>query len=1067
MHPFREAIYLQSVKWVLPFVLVFLIVSNTFGSPVISQDYLIDLWTSDDGLPDTSVGAIAQTPDGYLWIGTYNGLARFDGVRFVNLDPFNTPELKQARVDRLFVDAQGTLWINTHDGSMTTLSHGVFAYQRHVGNVTAIFSHKNQVFFALSSGQIVCRTEDSRGNAQWQSIRLAGTTSGNLIHQDSAGIIWYATRDGALERIIGTNSAPVSNQAYLNGEPVNFLTTDDYGRIWVGTQKRLLLWQGDHFEDHTPTNGEREVNVDFIACSTTNGCWIIADGKVRRCMNRRWVNEADSWQDLTNVNTTFLASYEDVDGGVWLRDYGLGLFHAKPDGATQTISAADGLPDNRIRCWFQDHEGNIWLGVDHGGLVRLRKRNFHVLGASEGLSIPAISTVCEDSNSNLWIGTFGGGLNRWYNGALTRYDLPEGGYRGNFLSVYPDGQGRLWISAGREDLFSFYQGKFSPPSRPTLFHGTKVILVDHRGRIWVGRQNDLECVSNNVLTRFTEQSGFDQKDIRALAEDRQGNIWIGSGEGVLYKFTNGKFSSYQINDSLRKQPIWSLLPEADGTLWLGTFRGGLLRFKDGKFTRYTMQDGLPSDVICQILDDRLGKLWLGSYKGIFSVSKSSFQDYDEGKIGSLPCVSYGLYDGLPTLECSSGYQPSCWQSHDGTLWFATVKGLVSVNPSAMSVNQLPPPVTIEEILIDGKLLTNLTGTTLQIPPGKHQLDFHYTALSFTAPDKVQFRYQLKGLDDQWVEADEKRSAHYGSLQPGEYSFQVIACNNDDVWNLTGASMNITVLPHYWETWWFECLIGLFIIGTIFGVVRFITARNFQRRLEQLKQQQAIEHERQRIAKDIHDDLGAGLTQIILQSAQAQRQPQGQAQRHLTQISIRARELVSAMDEIVWAVNPENDTLDGLITYAGKFVQEYVTQAGLRCRLDLPTELPSLVLSAEVRHNLFLAIKEALNNAIKHAHAAEVFFQLKVQPSSFSVIIKDDGCGFIPNTAVAPPPDLNRVSSGHGLGNLTQRLEGIGGRCQIRTQPDKGTEVELIVMINQKAALLNAMAGKLSEEKLNH
>jgi signal transduction histidine kinase/ligand-binding sensor domain-containing protein len=1054
---------------VAAFTLIILTALSAFSSPVGTADYLMDLWTSDDGLPDSSVTAIAQTPDGYLWIGTYNGLARFDGVQFVDFDPFNTPELKNARVDGLFVDAQGTLWINTRDGSMTSWHNGVFTDEWQGGQVSAVFSRSNQIFFVLLHGGLACRTRNANGHNEWQSIPLAGTTSGNLFRQDNAGVIWYATRDGALERIIGTNSEPVSSTNYLNGERVNCLTADSSGHIWVGTERRLLLWRGGHFEDQTPTNGEAAVNAAFIACTANHGYWILADGRVRKCVNRRWVAEADGWRDLSQINAAFLGAYEDHDGGIWFRQYGQGLFHARPDGTTERISSADGLPDDRVACWFQDHEGSVWVGVDRGGLVRLRKKQVQVIGAAEGLPISVVSTVCEDGGSNLWIGTLGGGLNRWRNGALKRFDLSEGAYRGSFFSAYPDTQGRLWLSAGREDLFLFENGKFSQPVRPSLIHGTKVILVDHQGLVWLGRQNGLVCVSNSVVVAsLGARNGFGRKDIRALAEDRTGNLWIGTGEGILYKFANGNATPYQMSNSLTNQAIWSLLPEADGTLWVGTFRGGLVRFKNGKFTRYTTREGLPSDIICQILDDGLGNLWIGSHKGIFYLPRNSLNEFDAGKIQTLPCIAYSLYDGLPTLECSGDYQPSGWRGHDGTLWFATVKGLVSVRPDLVTVNRLAPPVVIEDIFVDGKPFgkegqppekNNLRDAMasawsedaspaklLRIPPGKHQFDFHYTALSFAAPDKVRFRYRLAGLDEGWVEADGKRSAHYGPLRPGDYRFQVIACNNDGIWNETGATLSLTVLPHFWETWWFDGLVGMFLVGAIFGAVRFVVTRKLQRKLAQLRQQHAIEQERERIAKDIHDDLGAGLTQIMLQSALARREPSAQTQTHLAQISGTARELVGAMDEIVWAINPENDTLDGLVTYLGKYVQDFVTQAGLRCRLDLPAQLPAWVLSAEVRHNLFLALKETLNNTVKHAQATEVFFLLKMQPSGFSLVIKDDGRGVAQSPEEKGAADSGRVSSGHGLRNLADRLEKIGGVCMIRSEPGKGTEVELTVMI---------------------
>lgn len=1016
--------------------------------------------------------AIAQTPDGYLWFGTYNGLARFDGVQFVNFDSFNTPELKHARVDGLFVDAQGTLWINTHDGSMTAWRKGVFTHEWEGGQVSAVFSRSNKIFFALLRGQMVCRDADD-ARAEWQPIQLAGTTAGDLFHQDKAGDIWYSTRDHALNRLVGTNSEPLSSDDYLNGEQANCLTTDNSGRIWVGTEKRILLWSGDHFEDQTPTNGEPVVNTSLIACTANNGCWIVADGKARKCVSRRWVAEADGWQDLNEADPVFTGAYVDREAGVWIRHYGQGLFHAKPDGGTQRISSADGLPGNRVSCWFQDREGNVWVGIDHGGLVRLREKKFHVIGMAEGLTIPAVSTVCEDGDRNVWIGTFGGGLNRWRKGALSRFDLPEGIYKGDFFSAYPDTQGHLWLSAGREDLFTLDKEKFSQPSESV--HGIKVILVDDRGQVWIGRQNGLTCLSNGVATSFGPDNGIERKDVRALAEDRRGNIWIGTGDGILYEFAGGKFTSYRTDDSLASQAIWSLLPDPDGTLWVGTFRGGLLRFKDGKFTRYTAQSGLPSDIICQILDDGLGKLWIGSHQGIFYLPKHSLKDFDDGKISSLPCIAFGLYDGLPTLECTGNYQPSCWRGHDGTLWFATVKGLVSVRPDEVPVNRLPPPVLIEEISVDGKFLENkirppdknktpdsiaaapsagfASAAALRIPPGKHQFDFHYTALSFAAPDKVRFRYQLEGLDNAWVEAGTKRSAHYGPLRPGEYRFHVIACNNDGIWNETGAAINLKMLPYFWETWWFDFLAGVMLIGALFGTVRFAVTRNLRIKLAQLKQQRAIERERERIAQDIHDDLGAGLTQIMLQSALARRDPPEQIQTHLAQISGTALELVGAMDEIVWAINPENDNLDGLVTYVGKYVQEFVTQAGLRCRLDLPAQVPALVLSAELRHNLFLAIKEALNNAIKHAQASEICFLLKMQPSGFSFVIKDDGRGFVPGAAESPSAENGRVSSGHGMHNLVRRLEKIGGTCTIRSEPANGTEVELTVKIQSDGHVL--------------
>ena len=1020
----------------------------------------MDVWTSDDDLPDSSVTAVAQTPDGYLWVGTLNGLARFDGVRFVHFDPLNTPALKHARVFGLFVDSQGTLWINTYDGSMTAFRNGIFTHVWQGGLVSSVFSGSNQTCFALWYGDLVCATRRDNQYADWRTNKFAGLIAGNSFHQDKDGTLWCLLRSGSPAQIVGTNFI-IPGQYSPGIGKANYLTADDGGRIWLGTDRGIFQWNGNRFEDRTPTNGMVPVNVTFLFCTVTNGCWVFANGEVRKSVGRQWVSEVPSWDCLTRVDPGFLGVYQDRSGRIWFCQLGLGLFYATPDGSVERISSTNGLPGDRASCWCQDREGNIWVGIDRGGLVRLRERQFKVIDAAQGLSPPAASTVCEDYRGNIWIGTFGGGLNRWHEGKLERFDLPGGANRASFFSVFPDADGRLWLSAGREDLYLFETNQICPYGESV--HGIKVILLDRQGRVWMGRQNGLTCLENGTLKNFGTREGFPRTDVRALAEDARGVIWIGTGEGVLFKFEDGQFTSYTTNDGLEDQAIWSLCPDRDGVLWVGTFRGGLLRFKDGKFTRYTTRDGLPSNVICQILDDLAGHLWIGSHKGIFCISKDTLRNGDASATAPVRCYAYGLADGLPTMECTGNYQPSGWRSRDGRLWFATVKGVVSIDPRKISINLVPPPVAIEEVQVDGKAINDKPGadsplspllpdTTLQIPPGKHQLDINFTALSFAVPQKVSFRYRLHGLDNDWVNSGAKRSAHYGPLPPGDYRFTVIACNNDGLWNEQGATIGIRVLPQFWETWWFNGLAGAAFLGGIAGAASFAVTRRLRLKLERFQQQRAVERERERIARDIHDDLGAGLTQIMLQSALARRGSPAQIQVDLTQITDTARDLVRAMDEIVWAVNPENDTLEGLATYIGKYAQEFVSSAGIHCRLDLPAELPLFALSAEVRHNLFLAIKEVLNNTVKHAQATDISLQLKVQENGFAFVIKDNGRGFNAAAADGHAPDGLRAASGYGLRNISKRLADIGGSCKIVAEPGKGTQVELAFATANKNAI---------------
>ena len=1023
--------------------------------------YLMQYWTSDDGLPDSSVSAVVQTPDGYLWIGTYNGLVRFDGVRFTVFDPDNTPELKNARVMSLFTDARGTLWIYTYGGSMTSFRAGRFQHEWQGAQVVKIFSTTNRIYLATIASGIATRAEDAGASTLWQTLNFgAQGISARFFCQDASGIIWCLLRGGQIERIVGTNVMQLPGDVGLNGATPNCLTADPAGSVWVGTDKGIYRWNGQRFEDETPTNGEPSVAFSFLFCTATNGLWaFVNSNSVRHAANRKWTAGTTSWTDLTKAEPLYVQGYEDKAGNVWFRQFGHGLFCAGINGTFSRICSTNGLPDNRVSCWCQDHEDNLWVGMERGGLVKLRERQFRVVGGD--LENVPVATVCEDGQSNVWIGTFDNGLNLWHDGRLDSFKLSEGANKSAFFSAYPDALGQIWLSADHEDLF--VKNTNNIIRRVDSIHGIKAIFADSQGRIWLGRHNGLTCLDNGKTSNFNQRNGFARSTVRALAEDTLGDIWIGGDDGVLYKFSSGRFSPFKTDQIANAHAIWSLFADDQDTVWAGTFRGGLLRFKDGKFTRYTTGDGLPNDIICQIVDDGLGNLWFGSHKGIFYIPISSFGEFDRGDIKSLPCITFGLADGLPTLECSGGYQPSAWHGRDGKLCFATVKGAITVNPDSIQPNRLPPPVALEDVILDGKQI-GITETqtvaqarirpaismidhfpTLVIPPGKHNLDFEFTAMSFTASDKVRFRYQLVGFDNGWIDGGTKRIAHYGPLTPGSYKFRVIACNNDGVWNEAGASLNLTQRPFFWQTWWFLLLALLASGAAIAGAASYAVTRRLRRKLELLKQQRAIEIERERIARDIHDDLGAGLTQIMFQSSLGRNEPPERMKTDLSQISETARDLVRNMDEIVWAINPEHDTLDGLVTYLGKYVQDFVTAAKLRCRLDLPADLPGVSVPAETRHNVYLAIKEALNNVAKHAQATEVLFQLQLRNDAFAFIIRDNGIGVASESTDADAPSLSRISSGHGLRNLPRRLESVGGSCVVTSlQPGQGTEVEIVI-----------------------
>ena len=1011
----------------------------------VAEDYFTDVWTSENGLPDSSVTAIAQTPDGYLWIGTYNGLVRFDGVRFVAFDPANTPELTHARIRKLFVDSRGTLWINTYDGSLTTLRHATFALERRntrssEAEMTLVSSSSNRVIFLTSRGSLLCKPLTVLAGQGWEELASPGRGLGALCCEDGQGTIWYRDPTRHLWRLAGGQFEPVPEAAGFKAQDVNCLVTDPHDRLWVATDQEIAAWDGTGFQSQSPTNAEPPLGVTYISPASDGHVWMVANGNVGEVADRHWLLRPDVTRSIFRANPGRIGAQEDHHGGMWFYSFGGGLLHVDAAGEVRQLTSKDGFPGDRVNCFFEDREGNWWAGLEAEGLVRLRERQFHTVTSGDVALAKAAKSVCQDADGTIWIGKLSGGLDCWHEGTNTNLAVVAGTPQGSVFCVCPDAAGRLWVSAGDEDLFVRDGGEFKRVT--PVVHGVKAILADHAGRVWFGTTSGLFFADRQSPDEIQPFKEITRRNVRALPEDRAGVLWAGTGNGELYRIAGNTVTSFRPTDDQESGAIWSVLADEDGTVWVGTFRGGLLRFRDGQFTRYSKKDGLPDNVICQILDDGRGNLWLGSHQGIFRVGKSVLNDMAQGHTGFITCVAYGRSDGLPSLECSGGYRPAAWRGRDGRLWFTTAKGAAWIQPEEIRTNLMTPLVVIEEALVDDQVksmaktgetnspLNNLPPAMLKIPPGRHQFEFRYTGLSLVSPDRIQFRYRLEGADADWIQAGTRRFAHYNFLPPGDYRFHVIACNSDGVWNEAGSVLAVKILPHVYETWWFRVLAGLVVLGVVAGTVRHTATRRLHRKMEQLERQQAVERERARIAKDIHDDLGASLTLIAVLGDLAQKE---KAVERIEKMSSTARQAVKSLDEIVWAVNPRNDTLAHLIDYTGQFTTDYLRDAGIRCLLDVPEQTPVREVPSNVRHNVFLAVKEALQNIVKHARATEVWLRVSTIPLGLRIVIEDNGCGF-----EGQSPD----AWADGLGNMRQRLTEIGGECRVQSRVGAGTIITI-------------------------
>ncbi|HLP75987.1 MAG TPA: two-component regulator propeller domain-containing protein, partial [Candidatus Paceibacterota bacterium] len=978
-----------------------------FSQAATRPSYFTRVLRTENGLPQNSVAAVLQTRDGYLWVGTYNGLARYDGDSFTvfDADKSNTPEMRSSRVVSLFEDNSGTLWIGHETGELTRYKDGKF----------------EAVDFRMP----------------WEKRKIAG------IGSDEGGNLWLLNEDGRLAALSGGSvSVPDPGAA----TKVAAMARNSRGQIWVAYAGSVYALTNGRLVTLSTNEATLGGYVTGLCPSSDGGLWLVSGDHIRKWKDGALV---DDLGPTTWGQSSITACVELRNGTLAVGTLEQSLFLISSNHSIQHFDRSNGFPHDWTRCLFEDNEGTLWAGTGNGGLVAVRAGKVTTLNPPDLWHERDVMSVMQAHDGAIWVSSEGSGLYRWQNNQWTHYTESEGLYSLFVWSVTEDARHQIWIGTWGGGIY-ILRG-----DRPTQLEGMENLtlpataFLHHDGATWIGTGAGLLRYENGRTKWYRREDGLTVPDVRAVVADGSGGIWFGMMGGGLACLRDGNLRQFHKADGLANEYVQALHWDSAGALWIGTYGGGLNRLKDGRFSSISTAEGLPSNVLCDIEDDGLGYLWFSSRKGIFRISKDELNRCADGKLKSVRCLTYGTGDGMPTLECSGGFQPAGCKSTDGRLWFPTSKGLVVIDPADVKVNQHPPPVVIEKVMVEGQNIVSQarSNSPVLVPPGHQRFAFHYSALTFIAPEKVHFRYRLKGFEDEWMAVGTKRVADYSYVPPGDYAFQVIACNSDGVWNETGASFAFTVQPHLWQCWWFRIL-EAFAGGTVLvAVVLVIYRRRVRLKLERLERQRAIERERSRIAQDIHDNLGASLTHISLlsQSAYSELDNPSHAATQLDRIYNTARELTRAMDEIVWAVNPKHDTLDSLASYLGKFAQDFLGPLHIRCRLDVPVHLPAWPVTAEVRHNLFLALKEALHNVVKHAAATEVSVSLVTKSDVFTIILHDNGRGFDPETVHRNAPDgPDRFASGNGLINMRQRLEKIGGRCEIESPPGKGTTVRFIV-----------------------
>ncbi|MBI3131833.1 MAG: response regulator [Acidobacteria bacterium] len=767
--------------------------------------FMHDVWQTEQGLPQNSVQAVLQTRDGYLWLGTQEGLVRFDGVRFTIYDRRNTPELGHNGVRCLLQDRAGALWIGT-DGGLSRLEGGRWT------RFTAADG--------LPEGQVWALMEDRRGS------------------------VWVGTLGGGVARMEGGRFVGQTAGGAHRWRRVNALREDRAGAVWMATEAGLVRLESGAAQVFTPKDGLAHPDVRALLEGRDGSLWIGTVGGLNRLRDGKFTTLTRA-QGLTNDLVYSL--FEDRMGTLWIGTFGGGLNRLR-EGKLSAFTLKEGLSNDSIQALAGDQEGSLWIGTEGGGLNRLKEGKLSVIGTREGLTHDTIRAVLEDRRGTLWIGTQGGGLNALKEGGLSAITPKQGLSNGIVRALAEGGDGSLWIGTYGGGVNQLKEGRLSAiTTRQGLSNdNVRSMVVDRKGVLWVGTEGGgLNRVEDGRVTVTTTREGLSNDSIHALAEDREGALWIATSRG-LNRLKEGKLTVLTTAEGLSNDLVLSLHEGVRGELWIGTYGGGLNRLKEGRLASITTRQGLFDDAVMTILEDDAGLLWMSCNKGIFSVPRREVEEAMEGRRARVTSTAYGTADGMRSAECNGG-QPAGWKTRDGRLWFPTIRGVVVVDPRRLPSNPIPPPVAIEEVLIDGK---PAAPGPLQLQPGTRTLEVHYTGLSFLAPEKVRFKYKLEGFDPEWVEAGGRRTAYYTALPHGAYAFRVLACNNDGLWSEAGPSLAVTVMPRLQERGWFRALGALALGALLYGAYRV-----------RLRQLQGRERELQRKVEARTVDLARKTTQL--------------------------------------------------------------------------------------------------------------------------------------------------------------------------------------------------------------
>lgn len=985
------------------------------------QDLTVHAWTKQQGLPDDSVTSVLQTRDGYLWVGTSSGLARFDGLRFAMMWPLNLKSNRAISITALCEDSQGNLWIGTQD-------NGLFCYQDGVVNP--------------------CRRHDG-----FNAMTI------NSIAEDTTGALWIGTPSG-LARFEGSSLTRFTSADGLPNDFVSNVHVARSGTVWITTRGGICQFRNNKLEPvQFQTDGPGRNPESLGVYEDRRGkLWAFGDTYLVNLTDNKHLNHFGS-RDA--VSTRIWSLCEGHNGELWIGTSGKGLY-CFFDNRFLPVTLHNGEITSDVRAICEDRQGNLWLGTHGDGLVRLQARNVSVIDPSAGLPNRPPVCLAITTEGRAWVGFEQAGLYEGSSGNFSQFLGPPN-LQNQISSICVSRNSNLWVGTVGAGLYCVAkQGTMHLTSADGLADNVIVsVAAETDGSIWVGTASRLHRISNGVIESFGDAGDLPNRPATAIFAVGKSEVLLGFEDGSVFRESRGQFHKVLAAKTMDSRPIRALFEDATGRIWIGT-AGNLSCISANRFFDWKLPSGANDKGVFGIIGAEDGDLWFSTEQSVYSVAQKEISAWLSNQSPFRPQLVFRS-ESAPNASKSFG-SPRAMRSQSGTLWFATDSGVVTIDSAKATVDSTEPPVLIEDILVNGqpvrepqkKWPSANTPLPARFPSNVRSLDIRFTALDLSAPEKISFRHRLEGSDSDWVtDADLTREVHYPLLTYGSYTFHVQAGSADRQWFDKEATFSFIIPTPIWRTQW--ALAAYIIAGLILtgALARLVLARRYRHSLAVLAAQQAMERERMRIARDMHDEIGSKLTKISFMSELAKRElkEQNVATQKLDSIAGTSRDLLQTLDEIVWAVNPHNDTLEHVAAYLGQYATEYLQNTAVECELHIPRGLPHRPLSAEARHNLFLAFEESLNNALKHGKAGHVRIDMQVGSLEFNITIEDNGCGFNPEVGDSLPgrTSASNGRNGNGLRNMRQRLELLGGRCTIRSKPGHGTTVTLSVPLSPTTA----------------